>query len=85
MRIIFVLSTLTRALNGLAGPDVSFASSFAGILAIAGLTGITWREQFQMLPWCRSAYEPPARPQASLPPIMVVRLGRLDRDSWTGH
>jgi hypothetical protein len=26
-----------------------------------------------------------ARPQASLPPIIVVRLVRLDRASWTGH
>jgi hypothetical protein len=55
MLIIFVLSTLTGALmTGLAELDVSLASSFAGILAIAGLTRITWREQFQMLTWCRS-------------------------------
>jgi hypothetical protein len=72
MRIIFVLSTPTGALiTGLAGSDVSFASFFAGILAIAGLTRITWREQFRMLTWCRGAYEPPARRK---PAFLHLRL-----------
>ena len=48
MRPIFVLSTLTGALiAALTGSDVSFAFSFAGMLAVAGLTRITWREHFQ--------------------------------------
>ena len=38
MRTIFVLSTLTGALiAGLNGSDVSFAFSFAGMLAVADL------------------------------------------------
>ena len=45
MRTIFVLSTLTGALiAGLNGSDVSFAFSFAGMLAVAGLIRIIWRE-----------------------------------------
>ena len=48
MRTIFVLSTLTGALiAGQNGSDVSFTFSFAGMLAVAGLTRITWREHFQ--------------------------------------
>jgi hypothetical protein len=48
MRTNFVLSMLTGALiAGLNGSDVSFAFSFAGMLAVAGLTGITWQEHFQ--------------------------------------
>ena len=48
MRTIFVLSILTGALiAGLSGSDVSVPLPFAGMLAIAGLTQITWRNHFQ--------------------------------------
>jgi hypothetical protein len=47
MRTIFVLSTLTGSLIvDLTGSDVSFAFSFAGMLAVAGLIRVTWREPF---------------------------------------
>ena len=48
MRMIIVLSILTGALiAGLAGSDVSVPFPFAGMLAVAGLTQITWRDHFQ--------------------------------------
>jgi hypothetical protein len=59
MRTIFVLSTLTGALiAGLNGSDVSFAFSFAAILAVAGLTRITsW-----VSPWIRATGEATSQP-----------------------
>ena len=87
MRTIFVLSTLTGALiAGLNGSDVSFAFSFAGMLAVAGLTRITWREHFQYadlgvaLDTSHRRDHKPVFPRSSLSALV-----RLDRDSWTGH
>ena len=66
--------------------DVSFAFSFAGMLAAADLTRVTWREHFQYadlgvaLDTSHRRDHKPAFPRSSLSALV-----RLDRDSWTGR
>ena len=48
MRTIFVLWTQTAALiSGLYGHDVRAPLVFAAVLTLFGLTGITWRANFE--------------------------------------
>ena len=78
MRTIFVLSTLTGALiAGLNGSDVSFAFSFAGMLAVAGLTRITWQEHFQYADFGVALDTSHRRDHKPAFPIIVVRFGAV--------
>ena len=87
MRTIFVLSTLTGALiAGLNVSDVSFAFSFAGMLAVAGLTRITWREHFQYADLGVALDTSPRRDhKPAFSRSSLFALVRLNCDSWTGH